>query len=123
MGHTDRPHDFTGLNVIALPVSLSPRHGKYYGTEIVDANGDEVMRIWTVAGEPSSREKAHFGEDYTPEAWADYCSDSHWECEADLKRAEWVVSALNDAMTPVYKGGEGYMKYAIERYSVSVDGD
>jgi hypothetical protein len=72
---------------------LEDLNGKYYGTHVLDADGREIIEFWTATGEPSEREKASFGE-WTPEAWADYCCDSHWECEADYRAAlEFIALA------------------------------
>ena len=116
----DRFGDFTGLSEIKLPVSLSPREGKYYGTEIVDARGALVIDLWDHEGSPvpSDREKERFGPDWTEEAWAEYCSDSHWECQDDYLFALFLVKVLNLAMEPVYAGLEGHLEYAINRFSV-----
>lgn len=65
---------------------IAPREGKYYGTEVLNREGHDIIKFWTAEGEPSSREKERFGN-WTPEAWAEYVSDSHWECEADYQAA------------------------------------
>ncbi len=69
------------------PWSVAPLKGKYYGTHVVDADGDEVAEFWSCEGEPSDREKAAFGQDWTPVLWADYCSDCHWESQVALAAA------------------------------------
>lgn len=117
----DRIADFTGLEYIQLPVSLSPRKGKYYGTEIVDARGAEVLRLWEhEAGDvPSEREKESFGPDWSEQTWSEYCCDSHWECQSDYLLARFIVKALNFGMNPVYIGSEGVLKYGINRFSVA----
>ena len=78
------------------PWSLRPRTGKYYGTEIQDARGVCVLTVWRMAGGPSVREKARFGA-WSPEAWNEYCSDSHWESEGGLAIAEAIVALRNAA--------------------------
>jgi len=88
-----------GLTSIALPVTLAPREGKHYGTEVIDANGDLVITLWTASGEPSEREKAYWGN-WTPELWQECCCDSHWESEQDYKTAQWLVHILNAAQLP-----------------------
>ena len=79
-----------------LPWSVAPLEGKYYGTNILDSNGDEVASFWdhSEAAYPSAREKAAFGN-WTEEAWADYVCDSHWESERDYARAKAIVDAMN----------------------------
>lgn len=78
-----------------FPWKLEPRIGKYYGTRILDNDDVEVIVYWTATGEPSRREKEYFGN-WTEEKWNDYCSDTHWECEADLNRAEKLVAFANE---------------------------
>ncbi len=91
-----RVGDFTGIKEIHLPVRIEAREGKYYGTRIVDLRGALVMTLWSdIDSPPSDREKKHFGSHWTEEAWADYCSDSHWEREADYKMGAFIVEALN----------------------------
>jgi len=86
---------------LRLPWSVSPLEGKYYGTHILDADGEEVAKFWdhSIASHPSEREKARFG-DWTEEAWADYVCDSHWENERDYVRAKAIVDAMNRAFSP-----------------------
>ena len=91
--------DLVGLSSIVLPVSLAPRQGKHYGTEIIDATGALVITLWTAEGEPSEREKAYWG-DWTPEGWREGCCDSHWESDQDFKTALWLVHVLNAAQLP-----------------------
>lgn len=69
------------------PLSLEDRTGKHYGTHVLDADGNEVIEFWDATGEPSEREKKRFGDDWTPERWADYNCGSHWESEQDLRAA------------------------------------
>lgn len=81
---------------LRLPWSLAPREGKYYGTVVLDVDGETVAEFWDhgIASPPSAREKEYFGE-WTEEAWADYCCDSHWESERDYARAAAIVAAMN----------------------------
>ena len=83
---------------LRLPWKLAPLAGKYYGTKILDADDEEVVSFWdhdyTHPSHPSPREKANFGN-WTEEAWADYCCDSHWENERDYARALAIVNAMN----------------------------
>jgi hypothetical protein len=120
-GMSDRFGDFTGITEIKLPVSLAPRTGKYYGTEIVDARGALVIDLWEHGDDavPSDREKEYFGSEWSEEAWSEYCCDSHWECQDDYLFAVFLVKALNLAMEPAYAGLEGHLKYAVNRFSVS----
>lgn len=77
------------------PWGVAPRAGKFYGTVVHDARGKDVLSVWSAEGEPSHREKAYFGPDWTPEAWAEYCSDSHWESAGCLAMAERIVYLRN----------------------------
>lgn len=86
------------LNSVILsfpePWSVIPLKGKYYGTKIQDGRGVPILSVWRSEGNPSHREKALFGE-WTPEAWADYCCDTHWESEQALSLAEFIVAGRN----------------------------
>lgn len=95
---------------LSLPVHLAPRKGKYYGTKIFDATDREIASIWTAKGEPSEREKQYFGCDWTPEAWADYVGDSHWECARDYEVASKLVTLINAALPAPPDGAEGGTK-------------
>jgi hypothetical protein len=91
------------------PLRLQDRAGKYYGTRVVDADGETVIKFWTASGEPSEREKAYFGR-WTPERWADDCSDCHWECERDLVAAlEFIALSrlLAEAQSATSPKGSG----------------
>ena len=109
------------LKSIALPLQLAPRKGKYYGTIIVDANGEQVVRFWTAEGEPSVREKALYDGDWTPEWWAEYCCDTHWECEIDVRVAETLVMVINKMMLPTQ--GDGAYLSVRELLNGFEDGD
>lgn len=84
------------VSELRLPWKLAPLDGKYYGTIILDRDGEEVATFWdhTDAAHPSVREKASFG-DWTEEKWAEYVCDSHWESERDYVRALAIVEAMN----------------------------
>lgn len=86
---------------LRLQWSVAPLDGKYYGTRILDADGEEVAEFWdhSTASHPSEREKASFG-DWTEEKWADYVCDSHWESERDYLRAKAIVEAMNATLAP-----------------------
>lgn len=80
------------------PLVIADRHGKHYGTKVLDSDGVEIVTFWSAEGEPSAREKRYFG-DWSPERWGNYCCDSHWESEADYRAAvEFValVQALDE---------------------------
>jgi len=89
--------DWFGSVVLSFPApwALKPREGKFYGTEIEDARGVCILRVWLMAGGPSHREKARFGE-WSEDAWADYCCDSHWESVGSLALAESIVALRNE---------------------------
>lgn len=122
MGNDNVKISLTGIKSIALPVEVAPLDRKYYGTIIMDANREEVVRLWTSKGAPSQREKEAFGDDWTPESWSEYCCDGHWECEVDLAMAEMLVELLNKAMIPTHKqmplGGKTVN--AVNRFSSNV---
>jgi hypothetical protein len=90
--------EFHELRRWPLPLTLEDLHGKYYGTRVLDANGNEVIKFWhhSDGSEPSSREKERFG-DWTPDRWADYCSDEHWESESDLRAALEFIALFQAA--------------------------
>lgn len=69
------------------PWSVAPLDGKYYGTEILNNNGDCVMKVWnhSDATRPSEREDD------------DGSYDSHWESAEDLARANEIVRRINAA--------------------------
>lgn len=110
--------DLEGLLSVVLPVSLAPRKGKHYGTEVIDANGALVVTLWTAEGEPSEREKAYWG-DWTPESWQEGCCDSHWESMQDYRTALWLVHILNAAQLPDQELFHGYK--VCNRPTFSVD--
>jgi len=90
------------------PWKVAPLEGKYYGTTILDARNFEILSFWNSVGEPSRREKEDFTKGWTPEAWAEYCCDSHWESAATLSVAEAVVALRNvsERSWIVAEGGE-----------------
>jgi hypothetical protein len=80
------------------PWTIAPLNGKYYGTEVLDSRGTPIMRFWEngrADGGPSEREKASWDGKWTPELWAEYCCDSHWESVASLASAEECVRLRN----------------------------
>ena len=86
---------------LRLPWSVEPLEGKYYGTMIRDADGLQVAEFWdhSVPSVPSTREKEHFGDDWSEAAWSEYCCDSHWESERDYVRAKAIVEAMNSSQS------------------------
>lgn len=88
--------DDLGEGLPALPVRLAPLgNRKYYGTVVVDADGQEILKVWIgqptrVWGDLSPREKA---EGTDPE---DLC-DSHWEDSVSWRCACLFVMAVNRA--------------------------
>jgi hypothetical protein len=87
--------------LLAFPLSVAERKGKYYGTDVIDATGHTVATFWHADGEPSAREKALFG-DWTPQRWREYVSDAHWESDVAYRAAEELASLLNaHALTAV----------------------
>lgn len=90
------------LNILACArhYAVAPLNGKYYGTEICDEEGRGLFVVWGLGhpdGEPSARTIQQFGSGYSPEVWAEYCTDSHWESRDDLALAESLVLLLNRA--------------------------
>jgi hypothetical protein len=83
------------VEVISFPLSIAPLRAKHYGTIILDSNGNQFITLWTASGNPSEREIAKFGKNYSEEAWREYISDSHWECDSDYKTALKLVEILN----------------------------
>lgn len=79
------------LTSFPSPWSIKPLAGKYYGTVLSDARGRSVLSVWAAEGDPSHREKERFGKDWTPEKWAEYCCDTHWESAYCLAMAERIV--------------------------------
>jgi len=76
------------------PWSIAPLDGKYYGTVIRDGDGRNILSVWEAEGEPSHRQKAWFCN-WTPEAWAEYCCDTHWESAICLQLAENICRLRN----------------------------
>ncbi len=89
---------------LGQPWELAPREGKHYGTKILDRDGNVTMTIWTSGQElgcevgeaPSLREQARY-TNYTPEWWARYSYDTHYECQRDFERAVALIQIVNDA--------------------------
>ena len=79
---------------VVLPVTIAPLVGKYYGTRVLDAYGDVIATFWHPVGEPSEREKSRF-RDWTPEAWAEWICDEHWESVSSYAAASAFCAHLN----------------------------
>jgi hypothetical protein len=84
-----------------LPWKVAPLEvRKYYGTKILDSQGEEVMSVWDhdAWGEnlPSRREIEKWGPSFTMEKWNDYICDTHYESARDLAYAECVVERINN---------------------------
>lgn len=75
---SDSPHP--------LPWRLGDLDRKYYGTRVLDAEGNEVCKFWLQGDEPSERED-RFDDD------GPY--DSHWENVESYDLAKLVVDAVN----------------------------
>lgn len=71
------------------PWSIAKRWGKYYGTDILDANGESVVEIWMPYGPMSERERAYQGED--PEI-----CDSHYESELTYQTVMLIINSVNN---------------------------
>lgn len=69
------------------PWSVGPLHGKYYGTDVLDANGNTICTIWLPEGIPSERE-----EDWLREEGP---SDSHYESQLCYDACKLIVEAVN----------------------------
>lgn len=91
---------------LKLPLALKPLSGKYYGTEIVDADGEHVCTIWDHSrGDPglSEREMAVLfpsgGHPLTDaekvEAVSEWMCDAHYESIGDYEVARLIVEAVN----------------------------
>lgn len=76
------------------PWKLAPRKGKYYGTVIMDARDKKIISFWENEGGPSTREKEYFG-DWSPEAWDEWCCDSHWESVRSIEIANQLIAIRN----------------------------
>lgn len=74
------------------PWSIEPLKGKYYGTEITDADGEFVCSIWREGLPPSEREIAQGGDMSWPDDW-EY--DNHSESAASYAVAQLLVEAAN----------------------------
>jgi len=78
-----------------LPWSVAPLMGKYYGTRIINCDGELVMHYCQREdedyGKPSERQLdgQPLGE------WLEECCDWHWESERDLAGAEALCDNMN----------------------------
>lgn len=77
------------------PWSIAPLKGKYYGTDVIDANGDDVCRIWVMGDyTPSPRELEQLGG-IDP---VDYFCDTHFESMASYSIASLIVYEANKVL-------------------------
>lgn len=72
---------------LKTPWSIAPLEGKYYGTRIVDCNGDPVMKVGhqDTDTQPSERETY----------LASHITDSHYESQGALNVAREIVRRIN----------------------------
>lgn len=82
-------------DLLNRPWSIAPLAHKYYGTIIVDADGNERVKLWLTTWDgddvPSERE---LGDESLEEFW-EWCSDSHWETERAYQTCALIVDAVN----------------------------
>ncbi len=86
------------------PWSVRPLKGKYYGTEIEDANGLSILKVWEHWGNPtpSERERA----DEPMEDWLKNTCDSHWESDETFRIVGLIVLLRNKLAGVKFKDGE-----------------
>lgn len=77
------------------PWTVGPLEGKYYGTEIIDAEGGDVCRVWDHdRGEPvlsEREERTHkFESDADRNEWM---CDTHFETQQDYEIACLIAAA------------------------------
>lgn len=85
--------------VFPRPWRLAPRDRKYYGTEVLDANGEVVFKIWGTYSwgvedydpQPSEREL----DGQSLEEFWEWCCDSHWETEDTYQLCQAIVDRVN----------------------------
>src|SRR6478609_9440663 len=83
------------------PWTISPLVGKYYGTYVLDADGEELFRIWNhdesygkEGNQPSEREYAQHGSFKSKEEHDEYFyCDTHYESARDYATAKLIVEA------------------------------
>lgn len=71
------------------PWSIAPLRYKYYGTEILDVNGDQVMKIWYIPWKDKEGSAPSEREDQI-----EIC-DSHYESVASYEIAKMIVEKMN----------------------------
>lgn len=94
------------VNPTPLPWSIKPRDGKYYGTEIVGPQNEDVCELWirerrsAEDNGPSARELERLGpfssDEERDEVWREYNCDSHYESARDFANATFIVKAMNN---------------------------
>lgn len=77
------------------PWSVAAPEGKYYGTDVLDANGKRVCECWThdaSCGTLSAREESahHFQNDDERKEWM---CDSHYETARDYENARLIAAS------------------------------
>ena len=99
------------MTEISQPWSIAALSGKYYGTKIVDATGNEICKIWLPEGGPSEREISAYGPCVDENERCDDFCDSHHETIQDLEIAR-VIAAAPDLLEAALTG-MGYMQAII----------
>lgn len=81
--------------LMATPWSLKPLQGKYYGTEIEDANGNVVMVIWKnhedYQGNRLTEEQSRPSDRET----IDEVYDNHYESQFAYEYALAIIRTMN----------------------------
>lgn len=105
------------------PWKLAPLEGKYYGTDVVTADGRRICELWChgeafregSGTELSAREeKAHRIPEWTEEEWQEFLSewrcDSHYEMARDYENALLIAAApdLLTALQAFLAAGDGH---------------
>lgn len=95
--------------IAPTPWAIAPLEGKYYGTRIVDANGNQVCEIWNhdpnrynlAERRVSRREEEKYRDKMTDKEWNEFLDedlcDSHYESEEDYLLACKIVAEANRA--------------------------
>lgn len=77
------------------PWVIEPRVDKYYGTNVLTADGKYVCEVWTHSVETrpiSSREFQNYGP-FTEEELDEWTCDSHYETARDYANARLIAAA------------------------------
>lgn len=81
------------------PWSVGPNDRKYYGTEILDANGEVIFKLWRTTYDDNSVPSTRELDGETVEEFWEWCSDSHWETEETYQLALLIVDLINERGT------------------------